>query len=84
MTLHAERTDEGEEGGVRWRSRTRVLRRGQDESSVGPGDDLLLVYSLAVADGPERYVTAFPVSASFSDGLDGEVQDRPKFNAVVG
>lgn len=83
MSTHAERAAAGEHDGVPWRSRTRVLRRGHDESPVGPGDELLLVYVLAVADGPERYVTAFPISASFCGGMMASTEQRPKFNAVI-
>lgn len=71
--------------GTPWTSRFRVVRRAELAASERlMGDELLLVYSLTVADGPERYITAFPVSESYAAHLEMTVHDRLRFLAVAG
>jgi len=72
--------------GKRWTARTRVLRRADlTEQQASEGDQLLLVYSLSVDDGPERYITAFPVSAKWLAELKEPVgKPHLKYNASLG
>ena len=79
-----ERVEHGTENGVSWRSRTRFLQR-ESIRGVSPtdGDELLLVYSLAAGDAPERYITAFPVSGSFYRQRLHDTEHRLRYNAVI-
>ena len=72
--------------GKRWTARTRVLRRADlTEEQASKGDQLLLVYSLSVDAGPERYITAFPVSAEWLAELkDSDEKPHLKYNASLG
>lgn len=84
MAVRWERCDDGKAPTGSWRSRTRVLRRVDTADGVlEQGDELLLVYSLLVGNEPERYITAFPVSASFALGLMSAPPQGLRFNAVV-
>ena len=81
--LHEVR-DHGVADGTRWRSRIRVLGRigSTDQSSPG-GDELLLVYTVSVDDGPERYITAFPVGHTFAAAATRTPIGQLRFNASV-
>jgi len=72
--------------GQRWTARTRVLRRADlTQEQASEGDQLLLVYSLSVDAGPERYITAFPVSAEWLTKLKDPVEEpHLKYNASLG
>ena len=72
--------------GKRWTARTRVLRRADlTEQQASDGDQLLLVYSLSVDAGPERYITAFPVSAKWhAEFAATAVESVLKYNASLG
>jgi hypothetical protein len=78
MLHHLE--DDGEWSGIRWRSRVRVIGR---PTAVDGGDELLLIYSVAAEDEPERYVTAFPVSRSFAARATAQPVGRLRYNAVL-
>jgi len=72
--------------GKRWTARTRVLRRADlTDGQASEGDQLLLVYSQSVNAGPERYITAFPVSAEWLAKLE-DPHEIPhlKYNASLG
>ena len=72
--------------GKMWTARTRVLRRAYlTQEQASKGDQLLLVYSLSVDAGPERYITGFPVSAEWLAELEDPVE-KPhlKYNASLG
>ncbi len=72
--------------GKKWTARTRVLRRADlTEEQASEGDQLLLVYSLSVDAGPERYITAFPVSTKWLEELEDSVEkSHLKYNASLG
>jgi hypothetical protein len=72
--------------GQRWTARTRVLLRADlTEQQASDGDQLLLVYSLSVDTGPERYITAFPVSANWYAKLAIRPERSDlKYNASLG
>jgi hypothetical protein len=71
--------------GQRWTARTRVLRRADlTDGQASDGDQLLLVYSLSVDAGPERYITAFPVSAEWLAELEARAEGGLKYNASLG
>ncbi len=72
--------------GKMWTARTRVLRRADlTQEQASKGDQLLLVYSLSVDAGAERYITAFPVSAEWLAKLaTTAVGSDLKYNAVLG
>ena len=72
--------------GKRWTARTRVLSRADlTEEQASKGDQLLLVYSLSVDAGPERYITAFPVSAAwYAELKDPDENPHLKYNASLG
>ena len=72
--------------GTRWTARTRVLRRADlTAEQASKGDQLLLVYSLSVDAGPERYITAFPVSAAwYAELKDPDENPHLKYNASLG
>jgi hypothetical protein len=72
--------------GKRWTARTRVLRRADlTEQQASDGDQLLLVYSLSVDAGPERYITVFPVSAAWLAKLPTtDAKPHLKYNASLG
>ena len=72
--------------GKRWTARTRVLSRADlTEEQASDGDQLLLVYSLSVDAGPERYITAFPVSAAwYAELKDPDENPHLKYNASLG
>jgi hypothetical protein len=72
--------------GKMWRARTRVLRRADlTAEQASEGDQLLLVYSLSVDDRPERYITAFPVSAEWHAKFAATaVESVLKYNASLG
>lgn len=72
--------------GKRWTARTRVLRRADlTAEQASNGDQLLLVYSLSVDNGPERYITAFPVSAKWlAERKDPVGKPHLKYNASLG
>jgi hypothetical protein len=72
--------------GKRWTARTRVLRRADlTEEVASDGDQLLLVYSLSVDAGPERYITAFPVSGGWLAEISPTaVESVLKYNASLG
>ena len=72
--------------GKRWTARTRVLRRADlTEQQASDGDQLLLVYSLSVDAGPERYITVFPVSAAWHAKLPTtDAKPHLKYNASLG
>lgn len=72
--------DNGEWSGLRWRSRVRVIGR---PTAVDGGDELLLVYSVAAENEPERYLTAFPVSRSFAARATAQRVGRLRYNAVL-
>jgi len=71
--------------GQRWTARTRVLRRADlTAEQASEGDQLLLVYSLSVGAGPERYITAFPVGAEWLAELkDPDANPHLKYNASL-
>jgi hypothetical protein len=71
--------------GKKWAARTRVLRRADlTDGQASDGDQLLLVYSLSVDAGPERYITAFPVSAEWLAELEARAEGGLKYNASLG
>lgn len=72
--------------GTRWTARTRVLRRAdQIEYQASDGDQLLLVYSLSVDAGPQRYIAAFPASARWLAKLaTTDAESDLRYNASVG
>jgi hypothetical protein len=72
--------------GQRWTARTRVLRRADlTGGQASDGDQLLLVYSLSVNAGPERYITAFPVSAEWLAKLEATAEESVlRYNASLG
>jgi hypothetical protein len=80
--VDGELTISGSDEGTPWLSRTRIVRR-DGLASISDGDELLLVYSLAVDDGPECYITAFPVSASYAKVVLSDTRPRLRFLSVL-
>lgn len=73
----------GTDDGAPWRSRTRIVRR-DGLTMIADGDELLLVHSMSVGDGPERYITTFPVSSSYARVVLGDTRPRLRFLAATG
>ncbi len=87
MDVRAEKVASGvSSSGKKWTARTRVLRRADlTDGQASDGDQVLLVHSLSVDAGPERYITAFPVSAEWHAKFAATaVESVLKCNASLG